>query len=481
MFVGDRVTDTGMHRKRKGSLSRFIRTVTKAWVIGIVVGILVLTSCTNSQIPTPQPTGSPNAATPSNTTPGLAPTETAASAVSQYKGTILIGMLSDYSGPLAKTCKEIAEGSLDYIRYINERKGGVRGYKLDVMNIDGKLDATLTQSGYKRLLDSLQPPSGARFISSIIASLFPFIRSGANTDKIVVMGASGSPSDLFLTRTDVESGKANFYFAYSPTFVERIKVEMEWAVKDWKSKGNSGTPKVAVWTLDDEQGHRIAKAGRKVAAQLGAEYVGETFITSNATDAVSQVTQLKQWGAHYVISAYDTDNTILLFARDSARIDYHPQFISHTVLATTANRTKEPALVNAMHYEYVVRWSETDVPEIALLRELNKEWHPGVEDRLSVYLDGWVKGKIFVEAIGQAIDQFGADKLTGDNVRLGFESIKNLDMNGLTGSVTYSARDHRGQTSLRLLRINEEFESVPVTGFITPTFTDEEMDPDYWE
>ena len=96
--------------------------------------------------------------------------------VQAFKGTLKIAHIDDYSGPAASSCKVIHDGILDYLRFINEKKGGIAGYKLTVENFDMKLDPALALSAYKRYADELK----VKFIYTAAGTVFPAAKDTAS-------------------------------------------------------------------------------------------------------------------------------------------------------------------------------------------------------------------------------------------------------------------------------------------------------------
>jgi branched-chain amino acid transport system substrate-binding protein len=68
------------------------------------------------------------------------------------------------------------------------------------------------------------------------------------------------------------------------------------------------------------------------------------------------------------------------------------------------------------------------------------------------YNRGVLTGALIVEAVRQAIVTQGLP-LTGDKVRLGFESIKNFSVQGLAPPLTITPQDHEGGGYLRLYQV----------------------------
>jgi len=65
----------------------------------------------------------------------------------EVKGEIVIGHLEGLTGPLAGTGIPYTDGVQDAVRYINEEKGGIQGYKLRSLVIDHKMESAPALGG----------------------------------------------------------------------------------------------------------------------------------------------------------------------------------------------------------------------------------------------------------------------------------------------------------------------------------------------
>jgi branched-chain amino acid transport system substrate-binding protein len=76
---------------------------------------------------------------------------------------------------------------------------------------------------------------------------------------------------------------------------------------------------------------------------------------------------------------------------------------------------------------------EEDVPMIKKIIEWNKKKHPDVTYRPTSYMQGFVNGLLYVEALKRA-DKEGA--ITGDGLVKAMNSIKDVDFGGIMAPVT---------------------------------------------
>ncbi|MFC1822372.1 ABC transporter substrate-binding protein [Thermodesulfobacteriota bacterium] len=394
-----------------------------------------------------------------------------------FKGTLKIAEIGVLSGRGVKGGVPVHNGLIHYVRYINEEKGGIAGYKLEVESFDGKLDPALMIPASKRYSDELK----VKFIYNVMATFFSGLIDIAQEKKCVVMSMSGTQKQAILSKEEEAAGKENYFFSHTPIIASRMATAMDIIKKDWATKQKKGSPKVAGFNWDNVTGRTADKAARFYAKRAGFEWVGSTYHETQIMDAVSQVANLKRWGADYIVGSYTNAAAITVFVKEMARMKYHATVLHHNELATAYLETHDPAFEGHMAYAYTATWKDTNVPEIALMHKLNKKWFGNAPDRIPYYVAGWHAAKVFSEGLRIGVERFGADNLTGPNVKEAFESIKNMDMNGLSSPMTYNRWDHQGSHGLQWLKC-EGGKLVPVSGFVdSPPLTDEQRSSKFWK
>lgn len=393
----------------------------------------------------------------------------------EFKGTLKVGHITDLTGPAAATCRDVTAGIQGYVRYINEEKGGLSGYKLVVEDFDSKIDSNLLLSATKRYCDELD----VKFIYTELASIFIPAIDIAQKKKVVMMCTSGHPKYTILSKEDEKAGKQNYHFIHTPTVVGRMALAVDWIKEDWKKRGKEGLPKIAGINMDNEAGHMTASASRVYTERAGFKWLGSVYLEKQITDAVSQVSILKKWGADYVIGAVITGQPLLVFIKDLHRMKFKPQVMHHGTLISVYLNSLHPGFEDQMAYQYSIDWTDTDNAEVQLMHKLEKKWN-NKEKYTPYYVVGWHAAMIFSEALRRAVDKFGPDKMTGPNIKWAFETLKNFDVKGLSDPITYTPWDHQGNHSIRWVKF-QKGKLIPVSEFKTaPQLSDEERDYKYW-
>jgi len=111
-----------------------------------------------------------------------------------------------------------------------------------------------------------------------------------------------------------------------------------------------------------------------------------------------------------------------------------------------------------------VSWDD-DVPAMAKMTEYCKKYHPDDYGNMD-YITSWAEGLIVVEILRLAIENAGIDNLTPQVVEeQGFKKLRNFDVGGLHGPVTYIPGDNRLSKSVRVFQVRNG-KIVPITGWV---------------
>jgi branched-chain amino acid transport system substrate-binding protein len=86
------------------------------------------------------------------------------------------------------------------------------------------------------------------------------------------------------------------------------------------------------------------------------------------------------------------------------------------------------------------------------------------------YIISWAQSLIAVEILRLAVENAGADNLTPQIVEeQGLKKLKNFDVGGLHGPVTYVPGDNRLSKSVRVFQI-QDGSLEPITGWVEAPF-----------
>lgn len=187
--------------------------------------------------------------------------------------------------------------------------------------------------------------------------------------------------------------------------------------------------------------------------ELKIEPVADEEMTVDAHDATPQVLRVMKANADAVLLVLYPKATAV-FIRDCMKFGYKPMFISQTAVTDLLSLQDEIGIKGALDDFYTISHTKYGVYDPAVekwKKRLEKEF-PG--DRLSVFnLVGIGTAQVVVEALKRV----GPD-LTREKMRDALESIKNLEVEMLTGPITFTPMDHQGlkQVAWTTLRDGKE-------------------------
>ena len=366
------------------------------------------------------------------------------------KGEIVIGVLDDYSGPLAGQGILYRDGLQDCIRYINEEKGGIQGHPLRAIVIDFKMDGTLALTGWNRLKNE-----GVPIVMSNLASAALVLHDLADKDHIPLLTSTGTYDRVF-------PQQESFYFATTLVMPGMYNSMCRIIDRDWAEKGETRLPKIGfdmpgMGTLPKIFG----KAARMAVEKRGWEHIF-TYTSLTAADVTTQVLQMKQFGSDY-LHLYDSETATVLWLKELERQDFHPVIFGAGFLTSEEVwRSVGSLCVGTIGAQFHAAWTDTDLPMISLLHELNAKWYPGKTwEHRGYYTRGFADTLVAVEALERAVEKVGYENLDGDAMKEAMETIRDFDP-GIDFGYTWTPSEHTGMPGIRWYEWTEEGLLVPV-------------------
>jgi len=385
------------------------------------------------------------------------------------KAEIIIGYLEGMTGPLAGTAIPYVDGGQDAIRYINEEKGGVLGYKIKPTIIDFKMDAAAAFAGWDRFRSEGAPVVMAQTAATAALWEMP------NRDFIPMVVGGGASVDAVFPK------EPSYLFAVTPVLLRLFNSWVNVVADDWAASGKPGSPKVgydfaSIGTMPT----MFTKNVKMLMDERGWEYV-ITRSSIAAADATTQVLQMKNLGCDYVY-LYNTETTIIVFVRELDRQNFSPKITGTSALASEETwRAVGDLVVGASMPQFSVQWTETDVPGVKLLHELNQKWHPNVKSRSSHYCRGFAELLVVAKGLEMAVENVGYENLTGDAVKQSLETIKDYDPMEMGMGYTWTPTDHQGLHGCRWYQWTKDGLLTPITDWdILPPIPEGQRTDAYW-
>jgi branched-chain amino acid transport system substrate-binding protein len=385
---------------------------------------------------------------------------------------------ADLTGPFAPSGRPKTDGARAYVRYVNEKLGGINGVKVKHIVVDTSYVVDREVAAYKRARDV----ENALFFFSINSSGIATIAPLAAEDGVPFGGHNAEPIATFKPGT--------WFFPAIPLWLEGGAAAFDWYLKNEWSKKHQGFPKVGMVLMDAHPGKTASRLYQAQFKARGIPIVLEIFVPLVAPDMKGVVLQLRQTKADIVIS-HNTDVNWTTLTKEMMRqgVDIPKLAPYFGPIGQDVVKAMGDAGVGLMSFLPYAVWDDADVPGIQKIRGLYKEWYgpDRVEDRHHFYW-GWVGMCQVVESMKRAMAKVGYDGLTKD-IKAGRKALKTAmenDMSGftcdgITPPLKWSATDHRPFDAVRVARIEPGPVLKAVSGWSPiPPLTDEQRTVEFW-
>nr|WP_175428319.1 ABC transporter substrate-binding protein [Bacillus solimangrovi] len=352
---------------------------------------------------------------------------------------VRVGALFDITGGTGDVGTPYAEGEQAYYKYLNS-KGGINGIKIELFGDDYAYDIAKGQRLYQELRDK----------DNVVAVLgwgtadTEALRQQVAHDNLPYFSASYSEN-----LKDLKESPYNFLTA--ATYSDQGRAVVKW-IKE--NHTGDGEPTLALLYNDTAFGRSPIEDIKTFADEIGVNIVDEQVIPVTATEAQSQMLNMKKKNPQYAIiqQTWGATATIL---REAQTLGIDTQFIglnwaTGEGVIDIAGNTAEGMLgvvTHAFPYE--------DLEGMNEIKEYLESEGKSMADISQKFVQGWVTAKIMAQGIANA------EELTGEGIRLGLEKINNLNLGGLAAPVSFSADNHSGTNQIRLAEVkNGKFEIV---------------------
>jgi len=349
---------------------------------------------------------------------------------------IRIGGLFDLTGPTSDVGVPYSWGVRDYIALVNA-KGGVEGYKLELIYYDYGYKIPQAESLYKRLVE----------VDGVVAIIgwgtgdTLALMDDIARDKIPYISASYAAK---LTNPKI----APYNFITNPDYSTQLRAALKWVKENWKQ---NRPPKICFMYPNVAYGTEPIPAGKEYAKELGFEIGPDENLDLRATSAYEQIQRLMGYGADYVWFG-GTISSYVVAAKNAKELGATFKFIVNTwgwdeSLVKLAGKAAEGHIyvTGTLPYEYAVKVD----PELKEAREMFKH-DPKVYN--IHYVKGWINAKVLVKAIENVLKK--GEKVTGENIKKELESWRNVDF-GVVAPISYYPDDHRPSMKVFIFTIKD--------------------------
>ncbi|MFH2136883.1 MAG: ABC transporter substrate-binding protein [Candidatus Omnitrophota bacterium] len=366
-------------------------------------------------------------------------------AIAGPDGQIKLGVLIDRSGKTKDVGQQAWLGVEDYFKYLNEN-GGINGKKIKILMRDTGYYLLKAKKYYRDL-----KKEGVVGIIGWGTGTSKTLISDVNKDGIPWLPGS-------MAESLVDPIKP-YNFILGPSYKDQYLALIKYAHDNPKVEGRP--VRVAFLYNSSEFGLAPIEPAEKMVEELGMDLVGKEIVELDAQEADQQIQRLARLSPDYLI-IQETGNATVAILNSC-----HKAGLKTAVLGTFYSGDAQVLMAAADALEIVDLYfvspicRKCDRNELIMQRinEFLITHRPGANfDANIYYVQGWIMGTIFTEAIRRC-----GNDVTALRVRDALESLTDFDSGGVMGNITFSPSDHKGSDKIKVYKANPEsltFEEV---------------------
>jgi len=391
-----------------------------------------------------------------------------ASACAPGEKTLKIGITTPSTGKAAEKGSPMGHGNLDAIKYINEELGGVAGYQVEVVWLDNAYDAAKVVTNVKKFMDD-----GCLMFGTASSAMMSASMEIANRAEFPGLACFNAPA---LHRPP------QHIYGQMPDYGDDWSAFANYYMKNiWKGPGK---PRMAMHLLNNTTGYGARDAAKAGADNLGIELLPFEEHTPTTISEMDSLTRIKAANPDvlYISSTPAPTAVIIKNAVDLGLYPGIPIGLGHAGITKALVDIAGADIVEGVYGVFpTVSWGD-DVPGMAKVIEYCQKLHPKDEGNMD-YITSWAQSLIMAEILRVAIENVGYDVLAKGDVESwraietqGIQKLKDYDVGGLHGPVSYTPGDNRLSKSVRLFQIKSGV-ITPITDWIeAPVVKYEEFD-----
>ena len=374
--------------------------------------------------------------------------------------TVKVGFSICYTGVAAEKGRPMGNAKLDAIKYINEELGGVAGYQIEVIWRDNQYDAAKAATIINELIGA-----GTLLFTTNSSKMMGASAEIANRAEFPGFAVFSSP---------VLTNPPRHIYAQMPDYGDDWAAFAKYYLDNiWQG---TGKPKMALHLLNNPTGSGAKSAADVLADELGIEIVATEEHTATTISEIESLTRIKAENPD-ILYISSTPQPTSIIVKNAVELGMYPGITIGAGHASFTSVLVELAGADAEDVYGVyptVNWGD-DVPAMAKMTEYCQKYHPDDYGNMD-YITSWAEGLIVAEILRLAIENVGIDNLTPQAVEeYGFKKLKNFDVGGLHGPVTYTPGDNRLSKSVRVFQV-QNGEIVPITGWVEAPLIPYEFD-----
>jgi len=363
---------------------------------------------------------------------------------------VKVGFSICYTAVAAEKGRPMGNAKLDCIKYINEELGGVAGYEIEVIWRDNEYDAAKAATIINELINS-----ECLLFTTNASKMMMASAETANRAEFPGFAVFSSP---------VLTNPPRHIYAQMPDYGDDWAAFARYYLDNiWQG---TGKPKMALHLLNNPTGSGARDAANALADELGIDIVADEEHTATTISEIESLTRIKAESPD-ILYISSTPQPTSIIVKNAVELGMYPGMTIACGHASFTSVLVELAGTDAEDVYGVyptVNWGD-NVSAMAKMTEYCQKYHPDDYGNMD-YITSWAESLIVAEILRLAIENVGVDNLTPQAVEeYGFKKLKNFDVGGLHGPVSYTPGDNRLSKSVRIFQI-QDGELVPITGWV---------------
>jgi branched-chain amino acid transport system substrate-binding protein len=347
---------------------------------------------------------------------------------------IVIGVQCDRTGATQIVGTVLCPGMHDYIALVNS-KGGVGGHKIKALEIDHEYKVPPAVESYER-----HKKEGA--VSMAVYGTPHIYALAAKLTEDRIPGTSPG----FGSAAAADGQRYPYIFPIAATYWSQGAAAVDFVKK--QLGGNLKGKKIAFIFYDNPAGREPIEVLEDLAKREG--FTMKTFaVPPPGVEMGAQVLDIAQrFRADFVIG-HLFGGAPGVSIKEFKRVGYPMRKIVSFVWGSAEVNIEAGGGFAAAEGYYTMQFAGvgTDYPVLNEIREMyKKQGKPAPKEMASTvyYNRGVLIGALHVEAINQAVKAKPDGKITGADVKAGFEKISNFTLGGLVPPLKITPQDHEG-------------------------------------
>jgi branched-chain amino acid transport system substrate-binding protein len=347
---------------------------------------------------------------------------------------IVVGVQCDRTGATQIVGTVICPGVHDYIALVNS-KGGVEGHKIKALEIDHEYKVPQGVEAYER-----HKKEGA--VSMLIYGTPHVYALAAKLTEDRIPGTTPG----FGSAAAADGQRYPYIFPIAATYWSQGAAAVDFAKK--QLGGSLKSKKIAYIFYDNPAGREPIEVIESIAEKEGFQL--KTFaVPPPGVEMGAQVLDIAQrFRADFVI-AHLFGGAPGVSIKEFKRVGYPLRKVVSLVWGAAEVNVEAGGGFAAAEGYYVMQFAGVgkDYPVLNEIREMYKKQGkpaPKEMDSTVYYNRGVLIGALHVEAIRNALKAKPDGKITGADVKAGFEKLNNFTLGGLVPPLKVTPQDHEG-------------------------------------